>query len=177
MATTHTLIEAKTISTPTTSITFATIPQTYNDLKICISARSSQNSTRENIILGLNAYNSDSGFNWVGFYNYGGTNLGSNKSPAAARIIGDIPANTNLSNLFSNSEIYIPNYSTTGTHISNGDGCVENNGTSNQFIGFNVVTFTGASIAIDSVTINCGAGATYNFMAGSKFYLYGIKKS
>ena len=176
MATTYTLIEAKTISTPITSITFAAIPQTYNDLKICVSARSSQNSTRENIILGLNTYNSDSGFNWVGFYNYSGTSLGSNKSPAAYRIIGDIPANANNSNIFSNSEIYIPNYSTTGTHISNGDGAVETIGTTNQFIGFNMVAFTGASIAITDVIINCGAGATYNFMAGSKFYLYGIKK-
>jgi hypothetical protein len=172
---TYSLIQAYTITTPASLVSFTSVPQTFTDLKVVMSARSSQSSTRENILLGINSYNSDTGFSWVGLYNYGGTSMGSNKSPAAKRILGDVPANTNGSNIFSNAEIYIPNYSVTGTHIVSGDAVVENNG-GDQFLGFHVVAFTGASVAVTTLNIHCGA-TPYNFMAGSKFYLYGIKNS
>jgi hypothetical protein len=173
---TFNLIEAKTLASPANSITFASIPQTYTDLKILISARSGQTgTTRENLIIGFNSQLADSGFNWIGMYGYI-TGVGTNKTPAAYRIIGDVPAADVTANTFSNAEIYIPTYTSVTPHTFLGESVVEDNTANGGFLSWSGVLWNGGSEAITSVTIFCGAGSQ-QFIANSTFYLYGIKSS
>jgi hypothetical protein len=175
MANTFNLIEGKTLTSPANSITFTNIPQTYTDLKIVASARSGQTgTTRENLIIGFNSQLSDTGFTWIGMYGYiSGT--GTNKSPAARRIIGDVPAAAVTANVFSNSEIYIPSYTNVSPKTFIGESVVEIDG-NDGFLSFSGVLWNAGSEAITSLTIFCGAGSQ-SFIANSTFYLYGIKNS
>ena len=172
---TFTLIEAKTLASAVNSITFTSIPQTYTDLKVLVCARSAQTgTTRENIIIGFNSQLSDTGFTWIGMYGYiSGT--GTNKSPAAYRIIGDIPAAAVTANVFSNAEIYIPSYTSVTPHTFIGESVVEIDG-NDGFLSFGGVLWNAGSEAITSLTLFCGAGSQ-NFVVNSTFYLYGIKNS
>jgi hypothetical protein len=173
---TFNLIEAKTLASAVNSITFTSIPQTYTDLKVLVCARSAQTgTTRENIIIGFNSQLSDTGFTWIGMYGYiSGT--GTNKSPAAYRIIGDIPAADTTANTFSNAEIYIPSYTSVTPHTFIGESVVEDNTDPGGFLSFGGVLWSAGSEAITSVTVFCGAGSQ-QFTANSTFYLYGIKNS
>ena len=47
MANTYTLIEAKSLNTTTASITFSSIPQTYTDLLVLVSARGDAGGQRD----------------------------------------------------------------------------------------------------------------------------------
>jgi len=173
---TFTKIASQTISTPANVVTFSSIPQTYTDLKILISARSSSvDAFRENLIIGFNSQVSNTGYSWIGMYSYL-TGTGSNKNPAAYRIIGDLPSNPATSNTFSNSEIYIPSYTSATPHTFLGESVVENNGF-DAFLSWSGVLFNGGSEAITSVSIFCASSGATNFVANSTFELYGIKNS
>lgn len=166
------LIEAKTLSTAVSQIDFNTIPQTYTDLKLVMSARGSASNTRTNFLINFNG--SSSGFTWLGLYGYGSTTGANGGTGSGYRIYGNASANSNTANLFSNSETYISNYSSTSKlKQAYTYSVIENNGSDN-FIEIDATVWNSTS-AITSLSIFNSDSST--FMVGSTFYLYGVSNT
>ena len=80
--------------------------------------------------------------------------------------------NTATANTFGSGEMYLPNYSTTGTKQLLSFGAGENNATGgNQYMAIEASLYRGTS-AITSFVLTPAVGT--NFLAGSRFDLYGI---
>lgn len=169
MATTYTLIEAKTLGSAVSSIDFTSIPQTYTDLKLVISARS---STAETYAIGFNSNTSSySGISLRGSgsavasyatsaYSYGSTAVG----------LGYI---NNVTSTFTNCEIYIPNYTSSNNKSFSADNVQEENVSDPVYANLTAGLWSN-SAAITSIQIKAQAG---NLQINSTFYLYGIKNS
>jgi hypothetical protein len=166
MANTHTLIEAKTLTTNTASVTFSSIPQTYTDLKIVMSARSTQASLAVSVFFTFNA--STSNFSSKVLYGDGS----SAASFSSARYAGSVTGSSATASTFNNTDIYIPNYTSSNYKSYSVDSVTETNGAT-------IFAYLGAGLwsdtpAITSLTLTPDAG---DFVQYSTFYLYGISNS
>lgn len=161
------LLERIELNTATASVTFANIPQSgYTDLKIVCSTRSDYAG-----FLDLNMYlngNASSGYSWRRLNGDGGSATSTN-STSAGVIPSPTLGTTATANTFTNTEIYIPNYTSTTSKSISIDGVTENNATT-SYQAFTAGLST-LSTAITSVSFGLGAG---NFVSGSTFSLYGI---
>jgi hypothetical protein len=170
MATTYTLIDKAILGSAQTSVTFSSIPSTYTDLKLVISARSNNNDTNEG-----NYYT-------VGFNNstasYTNKFLRGNGSAASsgsfAQYGGNSTSSLQTASTFSNDEIYIPNYLSSNNKSFSGDSVTENNATA-AFATLNAGLWS-VTDAITSIKLESGGGS-WSFQINSSFYLYGIKNS
>ena len=173
MANTYELIEAKTLASAVSTVTFSSIPGTYTDLKLFISARADIAQTYTNIMISFNG--SSSNITWLGIYGYisgNGTNTNGN-----SRVSGNANGTTTTANTFSNVDIYIPNYTSSLAKIISVDGVIENNA-SEAILTFDVDMWNPATqAAINSIGFTNSAVPAVNFLVGSTFYLYGIKNS
>jgi hypothetical protein len=79
----------------------------------------------------------------------------------------------NTSNTFSNGEMYIPNYASSNSKVASSFSATEDNSTGGAVISA-TAALEATSTAITSLLIFAGYGS---FVAGSSFYLYGIKNS
>ena len=171
---TMTLISSQTLGGTTASVTFSSIPSTYNDLKLVCSMRGDVSA-----LLGAvkAAFNGDSATN------YSLTNLLGNTSAASSTrttsATSDLIINqddaTATANTFGSCEIYIPNYNSTGSKPWFNIDVTEDNATTagSADIQANAHLYRGAS-GISSITLTPSSG---NFVQFSDFYLYGIKNS
>jgi len=170
MATTYTLIEAKTLSTTPSSITFNSIPSTYTDLKVVVSARTQSPYESDNTFVTFNG--SSSGYSEKTLQDINGTVYSFSASSAYINWACVCTANAATANTFGNSEFYIPNYLSSNYKSLSADGVQENNGTPT------VLAMTAGlwsnTAAITSITLT---PQNPNFVSGSSFYLYGIKKN
>jgi hypothetical protein len=161
----HVLLEQIELSSSATSITFSNIPQTgYTDLKIVISARSSQAAASTSTIVSFNG--SAAGFTGKYLYGVGSLVL----SGDYGRFLGSVPATSATANTFGNIEVYIPNYLSNNFKSYSVDEVCENNSSSadkDLFAGL----WSNTS-AINS--INIAAGTSSSFTQYSTFSLYGI---
>lgn len=173
MAVTYTLIESYTVgSGGVSSVTLGsggTIPNTYTDLKVVASIRGNRSNVYDWLIITFNG--STSGFS--------NRNLYGNGSSAASDLSGNnieqlyITANSSTSNTFSNTEFYIPNYTSSNYKTLSADSVSEYNGTT-AYAGFVAGLWSDTS-AITSIKIE--PYFTSNMKEFSTFYLYGIKNS
>ncbi len=175
MANTYNLIEAKTLTATAASVTFTSIPQTYTDLLLKFSCRSTSTAGSD-IYANLRIqFNSDTNNNYNGVlvFGLGSGNGGSgNYTAQAGNLFSYGNGNVTTANTFSNGELYIPNYTNNSQKISSVDCVVENNATSGFVeLAAERWTGTGAITTIDVVSIY-GLHTAY-----SNFYLYGIKNS
>ena len=171
MATTYTLIASSTPSTGTTSVIFSSIPQTYTDLELRFSARR-QNGA--NIGSGYSIYfnNNTSGYSstYIDVTNNIVTSSRlSNRSQIDGSYVND---NASTANTFSNSTLYIPNYTASTAKPISLISPTENNG-SNAPVQ-NTASLWNNTAAITSINIDI---AFSGYVSGSSFYLYGIKNS
>lgn len=172
MATTYTLISSNTLSSSAASVTFSSIPSTYTDLVLLISARTDRAAIQDGIRLVLN---SDSSSN----YSYTllqGTGSGTASVTSGATTRGDvsyIDGNSSTANTFGNAEVYIPSYIVSANHQIGSFGVSENNATT-AYLGIDANLWRNA-VAINTITLSPGGGS--NFLTNSSFYLYGIKNS
>jgi hypothetical protein len=171
MANTYTLIEAKTLSSDTASISFTSIPQTYTDLQLLTSVRIDRAGVSVNMGLRFNSNSSD----YTNLMAYGdGTNTGSNTSVVLDQFgYWYSPANGATASTFSDQSVYIPNYTSANQKSVSIDSTSENNGTDT-----NTVLFVGLwanTAAITTITLSNYQGS--NLRSGSTAYLYGIKNS
>ena len=168
MANTYTLIEAKTIGTAVASVTFTSIPQTYTDLKVVVSARNSAGTTGVQI-----AFN-NSATGYTGIRLYGDGSGVTSDAPSLSYISNTMGVDSGYTaNTFGNGEIYIPNYTSSNNKSVSVDGVTENNAT--QAYSMLTAGLWANSGAITSIKIT--AEASGNFVINSTFYLYGISNS
>ena len=169
MANTYTLIEAQTLSSSQASITLGsggTIPQTYTDLKILVSARHSTAEVSNDILVSFNG--STSNFTATRLYG-SGSGTGSDTN---ARSMGTTVGASATASTFANNEIYIPNYTSSNYKSYSTEQVGENNATPAYAI--LIAGLWSDVAAITSITLTAGTGS---FVAASTFYLYGIKNS
>jgi hypothetical protein len=152
------------------NIDFTSIPATYTDLVIKISARYDQSSDNAVYI----RFNSDSGSNYSYRYLFGsGAAAGSaNASTQTLANMGISVASSYTASTFSNSEIYIPNYAGSTQKSMSGDNVQENNATT-AFSTLTAGLWTGTA-AITSIRLLPASG---NFVQHSTAYLYGVSNA
>jgi hypothetical protein len=166
MATTYTLIEAKTLSTTTASITFTSIPQTYTDLLIKFSTRDNSGSYINNMNININS--SSSNFSGRTIMKLGtGLSSGTETTNLAFSTGSTATAST-----FTNGEVYFPDYTSSSYKSYSADSGSENNAADNGMI--LEAGLWSNTAAITSITF---APTSASFVSGSTFYLYGIKNS
>ena len=170
MANTYTLIEAKTLTTTTASITFSSIPATYTDLLLKISSRN--NDIYNEIHF---RFNGNSGSNYSGLNLYGNGSIAQSSSSSSISSLQNLTVESvsgQTANTFGNTELYIPNYTSSNNKSVSADGVQENNATSAQaMLGAGLWAQTGAITSIEAFP------SIGSFVADSTFYLYGIKNS
>ena len=170
MANTYTLIEAKTLSSTTTSVTFSSIPNTYTDLLLKVSPRT--NITQVAWTLRMNLNSSTSNYTNIAVQGSGSsTNSYNENAPFGGVSVG---ANA-TANTFSNIEIYIPNYTSSNYKSYSIDSVTENNAT--EAYATLIAGLWSDTSVISSIKFELTGATPNDFVSGSTFYLYGIKNS
>lgn len=165
---TYELITSVTVgSGGASTIDFTSIPQTYTDLLIKASLRTGVAGNYDDIDI---SFNGETARQWRGLYSVT-TSAGSGTN-TAFNIVAAADGATATASTFSNCDIYIPSYTSTGIKVISSDAVAANNSNTdwNVNIGSNSIT---NSAAVTSISLY-GAGS---FVQHSTAYLYGIKKS
>ena len=168
-----TVIEHIELGTAAASITFSSIPDTYTDLKILYSARTT--TGQAGLLYRLNGVTSG----------YSNRHLEGNGSSASSfvrttesstnaggtwgRLVSNGQDAAFTANTFSNVEIYIPNYTSTANKSISVDSVSENNATT-AFSAIVAGSFT-SSTAITSIAFALIQG---DHAIGTSITLYGI---
>jgi hypothetical protein len=174
MPNTYTLISSYAVTSNTSSYTFSSIPQTYTDLLLCYSARTTLSpTTYGNLQL---RFNGDNGNNYSFRMVYGNASSANSAETIPYSGIQWAYASTDGStaNTFGQGNWYIPNYtgSTAKTTLCN--SVSEDNAT--LAIQSVVQGLWSGTQAITSITVS-PSGGTSDLKQYSNFYLYGIKNS
>lgn len=166
MANTYTLITSTTVgSGGASAITFSSIPQTYTDLLVRISGREATQSAWAGFIY---FNNSNSSLTQKNIYGSGSGVFTSSRSDGLITL----NAASATANVFSNTEIYIPNYTSSNNKSFSHDGTSETNGTTAYaLLGALLWSNTSAINRIDII------GYSGDLAQYSTAYLYGIKNS
>jgi hypothetical protein len=168
MATTYIKIATVTVgSGGATSMAFTSIPATYTDLKVVLSARSDISANWA--LIGVNG-GADTASTLLHLLN----NLGSPISQTYGSFRALLNGSTATASTFASSELYFPNYASASNKAMLGDGTQANNGsTVNQHLATFTWPFTAA---ITSLTFTVDGG-TDKFVEHTSATLYGIKNS
>lgn len=169
MANTHKFIQTITVGAGgTASIEFTSIPQTYTDLLIVYSARSSRAAVGDDIYIRFNGLST----NLLSRAFYGSGSATSAFSDASVAYIGYASGDTSTASVFGSGNIYIPNYTGSTNKSISGDAVSENNATAATALF--ATGLWSSTAAITQVTIYCANG---NWKQYSSASLYGISKN
>ena len=156
------------------TIAFSSIPATYTDLVIKISARSTIAGTRQEIYWNINSDTSSSNYSFTRAIGYdSGSLFAQNYSGVWTDAGTAITASTATANTFSNTELYFSNYAASAAKPISGDWTAENNSATAWIVGLSGYRWNNTS-AITSISFATGGG---NFAQYSTASLYGIKNS
>ena len=170
MPTTYTLIQTVTVTSGTpNTILFSSIPQTYDDLLIKMSMRTNEAGAyySDTDI----TFNSESTRRWNGMYQVNNTVAGSASN--GFNIIGASTAALVSANIFSNNDIYIPDYKSSNDKAVGSTGVQEMETAGNAGVNCmsnRVVNGT----AITSIELDPFNGTLELYSSAS---LYGISKA
>jgi hypothetical protein len=148
------------------TILFSNIPQTYTDLQIVVSARSSLSNTGDYLLLNFNGSASNVSSRTLGAFGTSSEFSGTE----ATLLINIIPAATSTANTFGNNTIYIPNYQNPNFKAVSVEGGFENSSATNWFL-FMTAGLLSSTSPITSVTLDLLDG---NFLQNSTATLYGV---
>ena len=165
-ASTYTLLQRISVTSPVSSVTFSSIPTTgYTDLKIVASARCSGTGYGPYHLISFNG--SASNFSSKQLYgNQVGT--GSNSVTQMAGYFNDA---SSTANTFGSTEIYIPNYTSSNAKSYSADSVEENGGSNFDMDLVAGLWNPGTQAAITSITLTTSAG---NYVQNSTFSLYAM---
>jgi hypothetical protein len=166
MANTFKKIQTVTVgSGGASSIDFTSIPQTFTDLKIVLSARTDRAATQDGLLVKLNG--STTSFTYRNLIGDGSAASSASGSTATAlRATGA----TATASVFSNGEYYLPNYTSANNKSYSTDNVLENNATAttlNLYAG--LWSNTSAVTSISIVSENSA-----NFVQYTTATLYGV---
>jgi hypothetical protein len=158
----ETLIASSTVgSGGASSITFSSIPATFTDLTLVLSARAT--STTATITVAFNGSVND----FYGLYMQGNGSTASTTNQTT--FIGNAPISTNTASTFGNLRIFIPNYAGSAQKAFSVDAVTETNATT-AFVQLFATTWQNTA-AINQITLSLA-----NFAEFSTAYLYGTLK-
>jgi hypothetical protein len=149
------------------AIEFTSIPQTFTDLRLVLSIRSAYNGVQTDGRVTFNGENS----NKSGRLLYG-QGSGAPAAGSYSNLFIWYPGALNTANIFSNIQIYIPNYTAATPKTTSHIIVNENNATFNYLMIF--AGLWNNTAPISSITLNDNNSA--NWIAGSSATLYGITK-
>jgi hypothetical protein len=172
MASTYTLISSTVLSSTTTTVTFSSIPQTYTDLVLRLSTRETPAGPTTTFYLRFNGTTSGYSDTYISTAAVTPPFSARNTGGAAFEIAAD-PAATATSNTFGSTEIYIPNYAGSTYKPVSAFSVSENNTSTSTDTDVRI----DASLYSNTAAITTIAVVGASFVAGSSFYLYGIKNS
>jgi hypothetical protein len=160
-----------------TYIDFNNIPQIYTDLMIKISARSSRNDYSTNFT-NIRFNSSTSGYSYKNLVAQAANSpISQSSNTLTYAYLGYTNQANNNSGIFSNLEIYIPNYKSSSNKSFSSDSVMEANDTTNNNMGF-FTSLWSNSAAITSIRLAAGEGGAnfsdYNFLEHTTATLYGI---
>lgn len=171
---TYTPIATTILGSAASSFTFSSIPSTYTDLVIIMSAATTHSSSTFPYL----QFNGNTGSNYSATEIYGNGSSALSARDSKGWIGLDISISTTIGD--SNSIINIMNYSNTTTYkswlarSSRASSSFDYQGT-NAIVGTWRGSTGSSTEAITSVTLkNSRGGTDYNFASGSIFTLYGI---
>lgn len=169
MANTYTLIASSTVgSGGAADITFSSIPSTYTDLVVHLTARTTATGTMTNIKLDFNGTTSNRSFR--GLY---GTGSAAGSETDTTIMAGYVSGDGATANTFGSTFIYIPNYASSNYKSVSTDSVGEDNATY-ALANLNAALWSDTA-AITSIKLY--PDASKNFKQYSTAYLYGIKSS
>lgn len=168
MANTYELIESYTVGAggigAITLGSGGTIPQTYKDLVIKLSSRTTRVDTVDDIFLSFNGNNSNAYY--IQMYGNGSTASGGSST---SLYFGPTNAANSTSTIFARGEMYIPNYTLSQVKSAHISWATEGNITG-CYVGATYTRWNNTS-AITSVTLT----PNNSFVQYTTAYLYGIK--
>jgi hypothetical protein len=171
MANTYIAIATVTVgSGGASTIEFTSIPNTFTDLSVLLSTRSTDTGLRTDIKMTFNG--SRSSYSGKEIRNADGT-VSSTTSNTTYVDMWRINGTSTTASTFTNHSLYIPNYASSNNKSFSIDDVLENNSTSSYYLGFAAGLWSNSS-AINQITFTCGSG---NFAQYSTATLYGIKNS
>lgn len=167
------LIASNTLGSSAASVTFSSIPATYEDLVLLVSVRSTNTDSYPSI-MDVN-FNSDTTTLYSTTVLYGqDSSGGSLRRSNRAKLDVEGLSNTNTtSNTFASFEIYIPSYRVSQNKPISVYGVAEINSTTQNIIAAQAGLYR-STTAISSIVL---APVSANFVSGSSFWLYGLKSS
>ena len=174
MATTYEAIATVTVgSGGASSIAFSSIPNTFTDIKLVISARTNQSAYNDNSIV---LFNSDAGANYTTRrVNAEGSTVDSSTATSQNGLYYlNFNGSSATSNTFCNNEMYIPNYTSSNQKSFSVDRAIENNSSTENLLSIFAGIWTGTA-AITSISIAPFYGTSFD--QHSTATLYGIKNS
>ena len=172
MAATYQLIASSTVGAGgASSIDFTSIPATYTDLCLKVSARDTYAGNWRNIYLKINS--TTTGYTTKFLYGNNGS-TGSFSGGTTENYIGYENSANSTASTFANIEIYIPNYAGSNAKSYSIDSVTETNGA--DAVAALVASNVSATAAITSLSLIPNNGSS-NFAQYTTAYLYGIKNS
>jgi hypothetical protein len=165
---TMTLIQHQELGSAQASITFSSIPQTYTDLLLKVSLRTSRSASEDTVRLQFNSSTANYSGRWLRADD--ANNTASNTISDRNLVLYQNTAST-TANTFANAEIYITNYGLSQSKAFSIDTVQENNGGSWRAI---IGGLWNDSAAITSITLSPNVGP--NLVQYSSATLYGILK-
>jgi hypothetical protein len=167
MANTYEAIATITLGSDQANVEFTSIPATYTDLVVLVSARLVRATNGGTLNVNFNG--SSANLSARNMWGSGSTT----SSNTDARLVALIPGGNTTASVFSNFQLYVPNYAGSTNKSWSSDFVSENNATAG-YDGFTAGLWS-QTTAINAIKfIDNGAG---DLLSGSTFYLYGIKNS
>jgi hypothetical protein len=162
------LIKTETLLSAQSLIEFSSIPQDNTDLLVTLSLRSNRDAIAGNLTIYFNGISTN--YSYRELIGFGTSTAGSfiNTGP----YFGVFNGGNASSNTFSNSAVYIPNYSGPENKTYSVEAVVETNGTTcYQQI---VSGFWNNTLPINSISVIADSGTL--FSVGTTVSIYGIRK-
>jgi hypothetical protein len=177
MANTYSLIASNTVgSGGSSSVAFTSIPQIYTDLKVVTSLRSTTGgAVTYSMFMKMNNLTS-SIYSQRALEGNGTAASSFSQSGVDTAVRASTVSGTGATaSTFSNSEIYMPNYTSSNAKSASIDTLTETNATT---VYSNLISYLiNSTAAITDLTFTTEPAGGVAFAEYSTFYLYGIKNS